>query len=142
MDDGQPIVGDMFVSALGSPGQLPPDIGALALEARRSIRGSRSPDEERPVWIKADFARADGRYLGYTVHIRIGDGYRAFEVRGAASRFVPREELRGWGPLETRPGGIAARGARTLTKGGNFAGGMGPTAVQGSQQHVKKEEQK
>ncbi|MBA3455860.1 MAG: hypothetical protein H0T42_22375 [Deltaproteobacteria bacterium] len=140
---GQTITGDMFVSALGSPGQLPPEIGALALEARRRapVDDDANPvAEQRSVWIEADLAKGDERYLGYTVHIRIGGGYRSFEVRGAASRFVPREEFKRMG----------ARGEKDLAridqawvddahpKSGNFAAGMAPTTVQGSQQHVEK----
>jgi len=136
----------MFVSALGSPGQLPPEIGALALEARRRDPvGDRAPvPEERPVWIKADFAKNDGRYLGYTVHVRIGSGHRAFEVRGAASRFVPRDEFQRMGAggktdLERMD---QAWTDDAHSKSGNFAGGMSPTAAQGSQQHVEKEVRK
>ncbi|MBA3397388.1 MAG: hypothetical protein H0T89_32480, partial [Deltaproteobacteria bacterium] len=132
-----PVVGDMFVSALGSPGQLPPEIGALALEARRTYR----PDQH-PVRIEADFA-TDSRYLGYTVHIRIGDTYRAFEVRGAASRysFVPVEEFKRMGPngrkaLER----IEAAGKHDAhSKSGNFDAGLGPTTSQTAQQHVERE---
>ena len=36
MHEGRPLVGDMFVTALGSPGQFPPEIGALVLQARRA----------------------------------------------------------------------------------------------------------
>ncbi|MDQ3298594.1 MAG: hypothetical protein M3619_18565, partial [Myxococcota bacterium] len=142
--DTQTVAGDMFVSALGSPGQLPPEIGALALEARRRDPAHDDADakpRERPVWIKADFAKGDGRYLGYTLHIRIGGGYRAFEVRGAASRFVPREEFLRMGPDGDKD---LARIYQAWTddahaKSGNFAGGTAPTTVQGSQQHVEKE---
>ncbi len=141
--NNQVVAGDMFVSALGSPGQMPPEIGSLALEARRLNPEQDKPNippKERPVWIEADFAKDGERYLGYTVHIRIGSGYRAFEVRGAASRFVPREEFLRMG----------ADGAKDLakidqawtddahSKGGNFAGGLGPTALQTAEQHVEK----
>lgn len=139
---GQRIAGDMFVSALGSPGQLPPEIGALALEARRRdpAHDNAKDRDQRPVWIKADFAESDGRYLGYTVHIRIGSGHRAFEVRGAAARFMPREEFVRMGAAGDND---VARMNQAWTddahaKSGNFAGGLGPTAVQGSQQHVRK----
>jgi hypothetical protein len=89
------------------------------------------------VWIEADFA-ADGRYLGYTVHIRIGPDYRAFEVRGAASRggFVPREEfLRMHDGEETLVRINHADVEDAPAKSGNFAGSLGPTATQTSQQH-------
>ncbi len=141
--DTQTVAGDMFVSALGSPGQLPPEIGALALEARRRapVDDDANPiAEQRPVWVEANFAKGDKRYLGYTVHIRIGGGYRSFEVRGAASRFVPREEFQRMGP---RGAEQLAEIAQAWTddahaKGGNFVAGVAPTAVQGSQQHVEK----
>jgi hypothetical protein len=133
--------GDMFVTALGSPGQLPPEIGALAQEARRKYPTfPSSPEKQRPVWIEADFA-ADGRYLGYTVHIRIGPDYRAFEVRGAASRggFVPREEflrMRDGEEMLIRINHADAEDAPA--KSGNFAGSLGPTVTQTSQQHVER----
>jgi hypothetical protein len=94
-----PVIGDMFVSALGSPGQLPPEIGALALEARRKFPPApEGAPKQGPVWVEADFA-TDGRYRGYFVHIRMGAGYRRFEVRGAASRpgFVRKANRRSTG---------------------------------------------
>jgi hypothetical protein len=133
------IEGDMFVSALGSPGQLPPEIGALAREARRKYPTSDATSEkQRPVWIEADFS-SDDRYLGYTIHVRVGDAYRAFEVRGAASRgpFVPREEFE---RMEKGPEMLrkidSASAEDAPAKSGNFAGGLGPTATQTSQQHA------
>jgi hypothetical protein len=140
---GHEIKGDMFVSALGSPGQLPPEIGALAMEARRKYPlQANSERAARPVWIEADFSK-DGRYLGYTVHIRIGRSHRTFEVRGAASRspFLPRHEFKRMGADgETDLKKIdVANEQDAHSKSGNFAGGLGPTATQSSQQHVERE---
>ncbi|MDQ3337409.1 MAG: hypothetical protein M4D80_19780 [Myxococcota bacterium] len=147
VQDNQPIAGDMFVSALGSPGQLPPEIGALAMEARRIDPARDTPGtkpNERPVWIEADFAKDSERYLGYTVHIRIGHRHRSFEVRGAASRYFPKEEFLRMGNDGKDD---IAKIERAWTddahpKGGNFAGGMAPTNVQTSEQHVEKKVQK
>lgn len=141
--DSSPIVGDMLIGALGSQGQLPPNIATLAMEARRlDPANTMHPDPRtRPVWVNADFAQ-DGRYLGYSVYIRIGGAVQTFEVRGAASRsdFVPVDEFRRMGPEGQRQLDRmnAASNDDAPAKSGNFTGGFGPTATQTSQQHVQR----
>jgi hypothetical protein len=138
----QGVAGDMFVTALGSPGQLPPEIATLALEARRrDPKRDQHPDpQKRPVWVEANFATVDKRYLGYTAHIRIGGKHRKFRVRGAASRygFLPHDEFKRMGPAGERALERIKKASAddAHAKSGSFDAGFGPTATQTSQQHV------
>lgn len=141
------IAGDMLVVALGSPGQFPTEIGALAMQARRADPGNVDHPEptKRPVWVEADFA-TDGRYLGYTVHIRLDGQPRRFEVRGAASRagFIPEAEFMRMGSKGREQ--IDRIGRANVddapSKSGNFPGGLSPTTTQTSQQHGERAQHK
>ena len=138
--DKKVVQGDLLIASPGSAKQLPPDLAMLAYEARRADpEGDKATAAEtRPVWINADFA-SDDRYLGYTVHIRVGVAVRAFEVRGAGARYAPTFEFARMGPA-----GVAqlARIERASdedahSKSGNFDAGLQSTAVQTSQQHTQ-----
>ena len=113
-DDGPAITGDLFVSSIGSPGQLPPDIAAIARQARLAVppRRDSDPPGGDPVTVHADFS-TDNRYLGYTVKIKLGSTVHNFEVTGAASRFIPVDEFNRMGEAGTKdPLEECARGAR------------------------------
>ena len=137
---GAPVTGDFVVSSLGSPGQFPPEIAALAIEARRQ---DPRPDDKvkakaRAVWVQARFGH-DERYLGYDVHIRLDGAYRVFEVTGAASRFAPKVEFERMGAsgLEQYALIQAASQVDAHAKSGNFDAGFAATANQTSQHHTK-----
>jgi hypothetical protein len=78
-------------------------------------------------------------------NVRMGDAYRTFEVRGAASRyaFVPKEEFRRMGKSGKRALEQikAASSDDAHAKSGNFDAGLGPTTTQTSQQHVERQKE-
>ena len=138
---GPTITGDLFVSSIGSPGQLPPDIAAIARQARLAVPPRRDSDPRGfdPVTVHADFS-SDGRYLGYTVEIQLGPTKYIFEVTGAASRFIPVDEFH-------RMGEAGAENLRDIeeaeksdahAKSGVFGGGLTPTASQSKQRHTQR----
>jgi hypothetical protein len=136
---GKSLHADMLIHALGSQGQMPPEIAALAMKARRADWKNVEAEDvlARPVYIQADFTH-DRRYIGYSVHIRIGGRFRVFEVRGAAARFgfLPFEEfkLMPHGAHEVAAIQQATYDDSPDTSGG-FDAGFSATADMTSKQH-------
>lgn len=130
--------GDILVSAVGSAGQLPPDIAAIALESRRRTPNwSSLPIEQQPVHVRALFGK-DGRYQGYAVTIRMDGRTHDFEVTGAESRFPPREEFQRMGPEGQKQFDQIMQATYlddAHPKSGVFGGGFAPTTQQTSARH-------
>jgi hypothetical protein len=117
-------VGDGYIAALGRPGEPPPNLGDLVVQTKRV--GGRTH-------YHAHFDD-DGQYTGYTVTLTPKDPTKPahkFTVTGAASRFIPYDDLRAQGDQAVIDRIEKARNADAHHKSGNFAGGFVASATQG-----------
>ena len=123
-DHPDEFVGDGYIAALGRPGTPPPNLDDLVVQTKR-VGGK--------VHYHAHFDD-DGQYTGYTVALTPKDPTKPvhrFTVTGAASRFIPYDDLKAQGDQAVIDRIERARNADAHHKSGNFAGGFVASATQG-----------